>query len=950
MDFFVNPWYMVAGGALVSAPIIIHLINRMRFRRVRWAAMEFLLKSQKRNRRRLIIEQLVLLALRCLLVLLAGFLVARFVGATEESGAGTTHVVVLDDTPSMADHWAEKGPTRTAFAVGKEQIQALAKSAAQAPSHQQMRVYLLSDLDTAVYDRRLSDRSGDELHAVLAPIKPAAVHTDPVRAVEKARAVFNDVPQGRKVFHLVSDFRDADWVTGPGVEALNQAVTGLTETGVNVDLLDAAHPYRSPSRQVAPHHDNWAIADFRCETHVAVENADTEFTLDVRNYGASDKPRFLKVFVDGVEDFRATRQLAGIPPGDAREEKFTLNLIKRRGGPLPLATDSREERERKRRLDQEFVHIQAQIEAEETGLAADNVRDLVVEVRRKIPTLVIDGSGPEGRQPGGDFFHLETALESAHQHEIERCTVDDLDRVPLDLYPTLIFLNVAEIRSEKTLQKVRDYVRAGGSVAFFLGDKARPAFYNELFKKYDGLFPLLVEGTPFNAVDPKGTLSEEDRAERRRDRRQNDPQPKILFRDPKHPLVATLAPYASVFRYLGIDVYHRALRPHYRWEQATPAATRAEEIILLPNNGSVDDYKDRAQELGRQALEQTKELAAADKDFARYVDPVERYKRDITQALATPYLYNVVRVLDALLKDRGPEDDPARPDMAVLWAHPKMLPLKENLESFRDTLLYGDPLVVGRGYGKGRVLAVLTSAGTASRWNDWGGGSPASFSYEVFMMDLQRYLTGQGDDLNRTVGEPLRLTFDAAKYLPKVHRRFRPQPEPDAEAKGGLPPEEDQGEQPLVTSGNTLTFELRDARRPGVYSLEFFPSVKEGGAAQTELRSYAFNIDSARESDLRRAGRDKLERPGSGTGEGRVGSVALRAPGDSFDVFKEKRPDASESPWLFLLILVVLVAEQALALHLSFHLRDNEAAAPAAAGGRRVAPRPEPEPEPAVAG
>ena len=55
MEFFLNPWYMAAGGVLVSSPIIIHLINRMRFKRIRWAAMEFLLKSQKRNRRRLII-------------------------------------------------------------------------------------------------------------------------------------------------------------------------------------------------------------------------------------------------------------------------------------------------------------------------------------------------------------------------------------------------------------------------------------------------------------------------------------------------------------------------------------------------------------------------------------------------------------------------------------------------------------------------------------------------------------------------------------------------------------------------------------------------------------------------------------------------------------------------------------------------------------------------------
>src|SRR5271155_6268903 len=102
MDFFLHPAYMVAGGALVSAPILIHLINRMRFKRIRWAAMEFLLKSQKRNRRRLIIEQLILLLLRILLVLLAAFLVARYVYAGYGE-KGTHHVVVIDDTPGMGD-------------------------------------------------------------------------------------------------------------------------------------------------------------------------------------------------------------------------------------------------------------------------------------------------------------------------------------------------------------------------------------------------------------------------------------------------------------------------------------------------------------------------------------------------------------------------------------------------------------------------------------------------------------------------------------------------------------------------------------------------------------------------------------------------------------------------------------------------------------------------------
>src|SRR5579872_3035211 len=117
MELFLHPWYMVAGGALVSAPILIHLINRMRYRRVRWAAMEFLLKSQKRNRRRLIIEQLLLLLMRCALVLMAVMLVSRYLGFSFAflEPQNTLHVVVVDDTLSMADRWRQDGRERDTF-------------------------------------------------------------------------------------------------------------------------------------------------------------------------------------------------------------------------------------------------------------------------------------------------------------------------------------------------------------------------------------------------------------------------------------------------------------------------------------------------------------------------------------------------------------------------------------------------------------------------------------------------------------------------------------------------------------------------------------------------------------------------------------------------------------------------------------------------------------------
>src|SRR6476661_6325583 len=135
LSLFLNPYTMVAGAALVSSPIIIHLINRMRYRRVKWAAMEFLLKSQKRNRRRLIIEQLILLALRCLLVLLVGVLLARFISDALAFARpqNTLHVVLLDDTASMGDAWRQDGQAKTSFEAAKKAVvEDIVKGAIQA--------------------------------------------------------------------------------------------------------------------------------------------------------------------------------------------------------------------------------------------------------------------------------------------------------------------------------------------------------------------------------------------------------------------------------------------------------------------------------------------------------------------------------------------------------------------------------------------------------------------------------------------------------------------------------------------------------------------------------------------------------------------------------------------------------------------------------------------------
>ena len=61
------------------------------------------------ERRKKILEQLILLLLRILLIFLAGLLFARFLGEDPSQGKESRpvlHVVILDDSPSMTDNGA----------------------------------------------------------------------------------------------------------------------------------------------------------------------------------------------------------------------------------------------------------------------------------------------------------------------------------------------------------------------------------------------------------------------------------------------------------------------------------------------------------------------------------------------------------------------------------------------------------------------------------------------------------------------------------------------------------------------------------------------------------------------------------------------------------------------------------------------------------------------------
>src|SRR6516225_5739530 len=119
---------VAAGAVATSVPIIIHLLNRKRFRVVVWAAMQFLLNAQRQNIRRMRLEQIILLAVRTLLILLIVLAMASVMPWAENiwdyfwpegTGrmvvkSGRTHkIIVLDGSLSMA--LKARGETKSSF-------------------------------------------------------------------------------------------------------------------------------------------------------------------------------------------------------------------------------------------------------------------------------------------------------------------------------------------------------------------------------------------------------------------------------------------------------------------------------------------------------------------------------------------------------------------------------------------------------------------------------------------------------------------------------------------------------------------------------------------------------------------------------------------------------------------------------------------------------------------
>ncbi len=450
-QYFLNPSIVLPGAALVSVPIIIHFLNRLRYKRVRFAAMEFLLRSDKRNRRRVMIEQLLLLAMRCLIVLLLAALIGRLVlDATQLSlfrGARAHHFVILDDSGSMNDSWAETDAFREAVAV----VQGLLSEGANQASRQQVSIMLMSRPDKLLVSERTIDETLlADVTTKLRSLRCTARALQPRLALDVARQQLADDRSVVRQVHVVTDFRNHDWTAQPGIA---DSIRALDEAGISTNIV----------RVVPDPHENLAVTRLSSLTSNPAAGVPVRFEIGVRNFGqtvARNVP--VTVLVDG-ERLPVTVRFATVEPGQEvfQTQDLTFETSGQHGVEVTMEPDS---------------------------MSADNARFATLRIVDVNPVLIVDGD-PEGA--AGRYVAAAIAADpglTGFAPTIESPRF--LRTHPLDTYRCIYLLNVPTL-SEDGLAALQDYAANGGGLVWFMGDLVNPDFYStELYAQGKGVFPV----------------------------------------------------------------------------------------------------------------------------------------------------------------------------------------------------------------------------------------------------------------------------------------------------------------------------------------------------------------------------------------------------------------------------------------------------------------------------
>jgi uncharacterized membrane protein len=478
------------GVGAVAIPLVIHLINRRRYKIVPWAAMRFLLAAQKQTRKRMRIEQLLLLFVRMALIALLLFAMISVTDWAEAAwakmglsrGFGTAarpqrihHVMVLDASLSM-NQTSEGG--QSAFETAR---QLMLKKIQDGQSGDGYSVLILKDSPAWLVGE--ASQNARKVMEEVKLVQPTHGNSSLPVALSMVAAKLNEA-QARFNVQAVYFFTDMQQTTWRAA-----ATEHRTEAdGQKVPYLEIEQKARCVFVDVGPPTDAGNLA----VTNVAfnapyVTVGPSALTATVQNFGSEAK-RDLRVEVL----IGKARTTANDPPLQMRvaDQK---DVAVPAGGQLEVAFD-------KFLFPAPGVYA-VQVKIAGDALEQDNSRTVVVTVRETIPLLLVNGkAAAAGSHPATEYLRLalnpfppgaEPKLAPLRPRVVTPSQFSEMSETDLEAFDAVFWCDVGQF-GHNDVRKLDGYLRRGGGFFVALGEKSAENLehYNELlFKNEHGILP-----------------------------------------------------------------------------------------------------------------------------------------------------------------------------------------------------------------------------------------------------------------------------------------------------------------------------------------------------------------------------------------------------------------------------------------------------------------------------
>lgn len=448
---FLNPSILLALTA-ITIPVIIHLLNLRKIKKVEFSTLMFLKEIQKSKMRRIKLRQLLLLLFRILVI---AFLVLSFSRPVFNGYAGnslsdikSTSIIFIDDSFSMNS----RDNSGSYFSQAIESVKKILSLHNESDD-----IYFIPFSKIGLKGSKIQFENQTEILDSLKGLKISDKFTSVNEILNLSDEILSDSKNPVKEVFIISDFQKSNFTDPENQINSNLNYESINDNSANIYLMDIG------SREV----NNISIDNFSVKSKILEKDKEVKINIDLNNFSKYDvKNKTVNLYIGN--------NLTGEKVSDA--ESFGKKEIEFRFKPDKAG----------------FVNGYLELvqsEFAEDELIEDNKYYFNLFIPEKFNISFIEDNP-------ADFKFIELAFKSASEFLTDSSNVKsnlfDISRyknVNENIFNSdVVFISNKKSFSETEANILKDYVSGGGGLFVFLGSNADIENYNKvLFSKLNSL-------------------------------------------------------------------------------------------------------------------------------------------------------------------------------------------------------------------------------------------------------------------------------------------------------------------------------------------------------------------------------------------------------------------------------------------------------------------------------